>query len=105
MAVKTPHFAHPFRVTGKSVAVVEQDTQQEIETCVRALLSTRLGSRMEEPEYGIPDQLFELLGPNPNVDAVLTAIEEWEPRASALGSAEVEDLTKRVLIELQRTGA
>jgi phage baseplate assembly protein W len=84
------------------VATVEQDSEEEILACVEAVLSTRIGSRLEEPEFGIPDQLFELLPPNPNVDDVLAAIELWEPRARVLGEAEVEELTQRVLIELER---
>lgn len=99
-----PHFRFPFQVVGTSVATVEQDSQREIEQCVVAALSTRIGSRLEEPEYGIPDQLFELLPPSPNMDAVLAAIEEWEPRAKVLGEVEVEDLAKRVVIELERVG-
>ncbi len=102
MTISTPHFRVPFRVTNGSVATVEQDSQREIEQCVEAVLSTRTGSRIEEPEFGIPDQLFELLPPNPNVDDVLGALEEWEPRIRVLGSAEVEELTKRVLIEMER---
>lgn len=102
MRVATPHFGIPFRVIEGKVAVVEQDSEQEIEQCVEAILSTRIGSRLDEPEFGIPDGLFELLPPNPNVDAVLAAIEEWEPRVRALGSAEVEELTSRVKIELER---
>jgi phage baseplate assembly protein W len=102
MAIRAPHFRTPFQVVGGKVAEIEQDSQREVEQCVEAILSTRVGSRLEEPEFGIPDGLFELLPPNPNVDAVLAAVEEWEPRVRALGSAKVEELTARIRIEMER---
>jgi phage baseplate assembly protein W len=100
--MRTPQFHMPFQVVNGQITQIEQDSQREVEQCVEAILSTRIGSRLEEPEFGIPDQLFELLPPDPNVDDVLAAIELWEPRARVLGAAEVEEMTQRILIELER---
>lgn len=102
MPIRAPHLRTPFEVVAGNVAVVEQDSQREVEQCVEAVLSTHVGSRLEESEFGIPDELFQLLPPDPNIDDVLAAIEEWEPRARVLGSAEVEELVKRVTVELER---
>jgi phage baseplate assembly protein W len=102
MTVRVPHLRVPFEVVGGKAAVVEQDSDQEIIACVVALLSTRLGSRLEEPEYGIPDELFELLTPGMDAAAVLEAIDEWEPRARVVfAEVELEDLAKHVHIQLQ----
>jgi phage baseplate assembly protein W len=98
MAVRTPHFAAPFRVTGSSAAVVEQDSQEEIESCVEAVLRTPVGSRIEEPGYGIPDETFTQLAPNPTAEVYLNAIAEWEPRARETGEARIEELTEQVQI-------
>jgi phage baseplate assembly protein W len=101
MSVRVPHLAVPFQITGRSAAVVEQDSDGEIRDCVFALLSTRVGSRLERPEYGIPDELFELLTPGMGADQVLAAIEEWEPRARALAAVEIDELVKTVQIRLE----
>lgn len=104
MALRSPHFATPFRVLGNRVAAIEQDSEAEILGCVEAVLRTRFGSRIDEPEYGIPSDLFQALGPNSNVDDVLAAVAEWEPRAvvNAQITANVEELTKEVLLEMDR---
>jgi len=94
-----PHFRIPFTVTGSSAGVVEQNSQEEIEDCIEAVLRTPIGSRVEQPEYGIPDETFEQLTPDVSAEAYLNAIAEWEPRARVLGSARIEDLTKEVTIE------
>ncbi|HEX5592017.1 MAG TPA: GPW/gp25 family protein [Solirubrobacterales bacterium] len=101
MSVRVPHLAVPFQITGKSAAVVEQDSDREIRDSVFALLSTRVGSRLEQPEYGIPDELFELLTPGMGAEAILAAIEEWEPRARVLADVEIEELVKNVQIRLE----
>jgi hypothetical protein len=101
---RTPHLAVPFRIIGGKTAVVEQDSVDEVRDCVFALLSTRLGSRIELPEYGIPDELFGLVAPGEiDISALLAVIEEWEPRAGATGSASLEDLVKTVEIRLNRS--
>jgi phage baseplate assembly protein W len=86
-------------VEGGRVAVVEQDTKEEILQCVLACLRTRLGSRLEAPEYGVPDQTFKRQPRNPDVSVYLRAVEAVEPRASLLGRAEVEGLIQRVVLE------
>jgi len=99
MSIKIPHFRTPFQVVGKSVATVEQDSEQEVTQCIEAVLQTPEGSRIEEPEFGIPDELFETLGPNPSADVYLAAIEDWEPRARVLGEASIDELTEQITIK------
>lgn len=99
MSITTPQFAVPFHVEGGKVAVVEQGSAQEIRDCVVACLRTKVGSRMDAPEYGIPDKTFSRQPRNPSADVYLRAVEEAEPRARLLGSAEVEDLIQRVTLK------
>jgi len=99
MATRTPHFATPFRLSGSSFAVIEQDSAEEIEDCVEVVLRTMAGSRVEVPDFGIPDETFQQLEPNPTAETYLNAISEWEPRARVLGTATIEELAERITIE------
>lgn len=92
MSIAAPHFAVPFRVENGQVAQIEQDSIGEIEGCVEAVLRTPEGSRIEEPDFGIPDATFEQLGPDPSAEAYLAAIAEWEPRSHVLGEARLGEL-------------
>lgn len=94
-----PHLSHPFRIMGNAAVTVEQDSHDEIADCVLAALNTPEGSRIEAPEYGIPDELFTQLSADPSAEPYLVAVEEAEPRAHLLGESEIEGMTKRVLIE------
>lgn len=100
---EVPHFAHPFSVSGGVIAEVEQDSVEEIEDCVEACLRTPVGTRIDEPEYGIPDEIFTQLSPNPSVEVYLNAVEEAEPRAHLIGEGAVEDMTKRITISSEPT--
>lgn len=105
MAVKTPHFRVPFSVIGGDVAVVEQDSAEEIDQCVEAVLRTPVGTRIDEPEFGVPDETFEQLPPNPSAEDYLSAIAEWEMRGHVLAEARIEELgTKAVTIRREAQG-
>lgn len=104
MARKTPHFKTPFQIVDGKVAEVEQDSQEEIEQCVVAILRTPVGTRIENPELGIPDEAFEQLGPNPSAEPYLSILEEFEPRARLVGEARLEELaTKHATIRPEAT--
>lgn len=75
------HLALPLRPdeTGGFVTH-DQDSVDDITQCVQVVMSTPIGSRMELPQFGIPQLEFSTL-PLP---AMLTALYIWEPRASIL---------------------
>lgn len=77
----TPKLAVPFRLnhTAKRAVVVEQDSLEEVEQCVVALLRTPLGWRPENPEFGVADQAFGEGGADLN--EIQNAIAQHEPRA------------------------
>lgn len=78
-----PHFDIPFRfnTTGHAV-VTEQDTLEEISNCVEAILRTRVGQRLEIPDFGIEDPVFE--NQPLQLQGIVAAIIEQEPRAIVL---------------------
>jgi phage baseplate assembly protein W len=77
------HLSIPFRYdpTG-SAAVLGQDTVAEIAQCVRVLLSTPTGTRIEEYGYGIPDPTFSTEAAA--VADITAAVGRWEPRAAGI---------------------
>ena len=75
---ETPHFDRPFRLSGTRVAVVEQDSDEELVNCVWAIASTEVGSRDEAPEFGVPDLPFQETGFID--DALVASVQQWEPR-------------------------
>jgi phage baseplate assembly protein W len=79
-------------------ATVEQDSIEEIGDCVEAALRTPVGSRIDAPEYGVPDETFNQLGPNPSAEVYLAAVAAVEPRAHLVGEAEIEAMTERISI-------
>lgn len=80
--VDIPQFDLPFRfVNGKEV-VVEQDSDEDVENCVEAILRTVQGDREDLPDFGILDMTFR---PQPlNLDLVVADILANEPRAQVL---------------------
>jgi hypothetical protein len=55
----TPHFAFPMRrAPNGSIATVEQETVDEIEACVLAIVYTRAGDLDDQPDFGLSDYTF-----------------------------------------------
>jgi len=76
-----PHLAVPFTIGADgSAATVAQDSPAEIAQCVRVLLSTTVGSRVELPGYGVRDVTFT----NGDTTGMVQAVAQWEPRATGI---------------------
>lgn len=78
------HFDYPFvfNNTTKHASIADQDTLTDVANCVQAILATELGFRPDRPDFGIPDQVFEL---QPlNLENLIEIIENQEPRAQLL---------------------
>jgi phage baseplate assembly protein W len=98
-----PHLAIPFRVdsTG-AAAVVDQDSFDEIAQCVRVLLTTRRGQRIELRDYGITNPVFSEQG-SLDRTGMAAAVTKWEPRARAVLRSDpdrFDDLLLHVTAEL-----
>lgn len=89
-----PHFAIPFRLTttgGNRVpAVVEQDSLEDVTGCVEAALRTERGSRIDMPDFGVPDPTFSVVPMDLN--SMAAYIENHEPRAITLLSEDQDRL-------------
>lgn len=89
------HFAWPFQVTSQgTVATVEQDTDEEIETAMAIILSWPQGTRPSDPMFGVDEQAF--LAGGPDLGELRAAITAYEPRALARILDSDETLTQFV---------
>lgn len=97
--VQVPHLAFPFRFGADGAArVLEQDTQEEVEQCVKVLVLTQRGERLEVPDFGIEEPAFQT---GVDLEAIRAAAEEWDDRAQVLfGDSEVEDRVRHLLIQV-----
>lgn len=80
--VLVPHFDLPFRFSGGTAVVVEQDSLDDIANCVEAIIRYPVGSRPEALDFGIEDPTFSEGGTD--LDALRDAVEESEDRAGVL---------------------
>lgn len=76
-----PHLALPIRYENGLFITNEQDSDKEAVDCVKAILSFEVGSRIEDPEFGIADPTFETQ-PIDTQD-IAQAISDYEPRVDA----------------------
>lgn len=73
------HLSVPLRIVGTQLAYEQQDSQAEIEQCVFAILNTRVGHRIDLPEFGLPDQTHRVGGAD--LDEIERTVHLWEERA------------------------
>jgi hypothetical protein len=87
------------------LATVEQDSDEDIEQCLKALFLTRVGDRPDMPDVGVPDLTFT---EEPmDLDEVTDVLTEREPRASVLVSEQpdaLEQLVSDLRIEWAASG-
>lgn len=92
-----PHFDLPFRISGSSFAVVDQDTDADVRNCIIAALLTHIGWRPEVPDFGSAELVFQ----NQPLDlvAISNAIIRHEPRA-VLALNQFPDLLDELIAHL-----
>jgi hypothetical protein len=74
-----PQFALPFRLTESGFAQVDQDSEDDINYCVEAVMRFHPGDRAMLPEFGIRDLAFSeqpIDGAN-----LIAEVAQHEPRA------------------------
>lgn len=101
MDIVTPKLKVPLQIQGKSAAVVEQDSDDEVVQCVIAILRTRIGTRPDDAEMGVPDFAFHQNGAD--LDVIRATLLKYEPRAKTLSDQEIEDLVATVSLEVATT--
>lgn len=97
-----PHFSRPFRIVAGLgyAATMEQDSVEDVQTCVRVLLETPVNSRIELPEYGVLDPIFTT---GIDVNDLASRIGEWENRAEVdLGQRydNLDDFLRHVQVKI-----
>lgn len=92
----TPKLQVPVRFDGRSFAVVEQHSDDEIAACVYAVVATPRGSRLEEPDFGVEDAEFDELPLD--TDEWVEQVGIWEPRAEVSTSEEIEEMVDNVTV-------
>lgn len=96
-----PHFAYPFRFGRAGAAlVVEQDTYEDLEQNVRVLLLTELGERLEVPDFGIDDLVFQT---SLDEAGLADQASEWDDRVEVLAAEDpdkVAAMVRHLLIEV-----
>lgn len=95
---QVPRLRVPIQMGNPGLAVVEQDSPEEVAQSVYVLLSTERGSRLADPDYGVEEAGFEQFPPNDAIDEWLVQIAKYEPRARVRTVAELEDLLTRVTV-------
>jgi hypothetical protein len=70
-----PHLAWPFRLPGRTLAVVEQDDIEDVRQNVHSYLATEKGERPLAPDFGLDDPTF---GPGVNTARLSAEIEAAE---------------------------
>lgn len=91
-----PHFKFPYSFGSHN----DQDTLEDVQACVAAILSCPRDFRVEKPEFGITDPTFSQGGAD--LPEIRAAIANWEPRADAqVTQAAIEDATANVRVTFQ----
>jgi len=93
-----PKLRVPLRLENGRLALVEQDSPDNVAACVYAVLSYERGSRLEDPEFGVEDASFAQFPFD--LDEWLEQIAAYEPRASIRTEGEIEEVLGRVNVKV-----
>lgn len=92
-----PRLRLPITFNGASFDVVEQDSPEDVTQCALSVIATPEGSRVELPDFGIPEFRFAAGGVDES--ELVAAINEWEPRvANVFTEAQWDGLAETVRI-------
>lgn len=96
--VEIPHLAFPFRFGSAGAAlVVPQDTTEEVEQGVKVLMLTELGERLEVPDFGISDPVFQT---EVDVANIAAAALEWDSRVELVIDEEPDGMIRNLLVQV-----
>jgi hypothetical protein len=100
--LEAPVLQWPFQMSGfnqSEIAMVEQDSSEEIAECVAMVFSVEEGSLVDAPELGLPDPSFKAGGVSE--DTLVAIAQRWEPRATlAFSSDTLVQLAQVVNVEV-----
>jgi phage baseplate assembly protein W len=90
-------------VPKNGVAVVEQDTYDDVANCVEVICRTPFGFRLDNPDFGFPS--LELTNQPILSDEVEQVVQNQEPRATLLMSEQpdlVDTMIDRITVSIQK---
>lgn len=81
-----PHISFPWRMVTQpdgslAAACDEQDSLDEVMSCVQEITACPVGAWADNPSFGVPNQVFSQAPLDPT--GITLAIQRWEPRATA----------------------
>jgi len=83
--IDIPHFSYPFQFDiDRHVTVVEQDTIDDVTSCVSVAFLTDEGFRPEVPTFGTSHRVF--MNQPLDLEGLIAEVEEWESRAEMVMS-------------------
>lgn len=94
-----PRLAIPLRISGTTLATVEQDDPDDVAQCVYSVARTELGTRLERREFGVTSPLFRQGGAD--LSEIQAACERWEPRAAIETSQDLVDQMDLIRVEVE----
>lgn len=83
------------------MALVEQDSPEDVDACTYAVLNTRVGHRTDLPEFGTPGQAFRRGGAD--LAAIERCVALWEPRADLIALRDTGALERMAMEQGQDT--
>jgi len=97
MSYEPKHLKYPFQwgYNGHLETVNQHDPDDLVQR-VFAVLNTRLGTRMDLPQFGVRSTVLEENGPSLNV--IEAALSQWAPEALAsLSKKQLEDIKSQLV--------
>ena len=98
-----PHFAFPLRLDGSGhIAIVQQDSVDDILGCVFMALKTPIGSRPYVPNFGVDDYTFATAPVR--LSEIQAQVIASEPRAEINLSEKVNELVETIVVGVGNVG-
>lgn len=97
--METPKLRLPMTLVGSSLAVIEQDSDDEIAQCVRVICSFPQGTREDLLEFGIGSYELRQLH---KIEAteIAAQVRRWEPRAEVDATGRIGTLPREFIVDL-----
>jgi hypothetical protein len=97
------HLALPLRIVGARMAYLAQDTDADVAQCCEVVARYRPGVRLDDPDFGLPDQAHQQGGAD--LAEIASVLQAHEPRAAVAAESLGTDplgLAQRVLVRAGR---
>ena len=97
--------AFPLTFVGGRAQTVPVNSNADVQQKVEIILRTPLGTRLERPTFGVPDQTFVQGGAE--AQPFIDAIDRDEPRArftAAADGSDLQDMISRIVVTMQDSG-